>query len=121
MSLFKTLQVSLLDELLSIPILGISIQQFSIMIEPYKKKALSRLKRARGQIDGVIRMIESSKYCADVITQVLALQGALKGVNPLILESHLTTCGAEHLNSKDKQKREKFIREIVRASELSHR
>lgn len=91
------------------------------MIEPYKKKALSRLNRARGQIDGIIRMIDSGEYCADIITQMLALQGALKGVTPLILESHLTTCGAEHLNSPDKKRREKFIREIVRTSELSSR
>lgn len=91
------------------------------MIEPYKDKALKRLKRAKGQIDGIIKMIEDNKYCNDITTQVLALQGALKGVTPLILESHLTTCGASHLNSKDKQKREKFIKEIVRTCELSSR
>ena len=91
------------------------------MIEPYKKKSLDRLKRAKGQIDGIIKMIEDDKYCAETITQLLALQGALKGVTPLLLESHLTTCGAEHLNSKNKQKREKFIKEIVRTCELSSR
>ena len=91
------------------------------MIEPYKKKSLDRLKRAKGQIDGIVRMIEDDKYCADVITQMLALQGALKGVTPLLLESHLNTCGAENLNSKNKQKREKFIKEIVKACELSSR
>lgn len=92
-----------------------------MMIEPYQKKALNRLKRAKGQIDGIIRMIEDDKYCADILTQVLALMGAIKGVSPLIVESHLHTCGAEHLNSKNKQKREKFIREIVKACELSSR
>lgn len=91
------------------------------MIEPYKKKSLDRLKRAKGQIDGVIRMIEEDKYCIDVITQVLALQGALKGVPPLILESHLHTCGAKHLGSKSKKKKEKFIRELIKACELSSR
>lgn len=80
-----------------------------------------RLKRARGQIDGIVRMIEEGQYCADIITQMLALQGALKGVTPLILESHLNTCGAEHLNSKDPKKREKFIKEIVKTCELSTR
>jgi CsoR family transcriptional regulator, copper-sensing transcriptional repressor len=91
------------------------------MIEPMKKKALDRLKRAKGQIDGIIRMIEADNYCADIMSQVLAAQGALKGVTPLILESHLNTCGAEHLGSKNKVKREKFIREIVRTCELSSR
>lgn len=91
------------------------------MIEPYRKKSLDRLKRAKGQLEGVIKMIEEDKYCADVLTQMLALQGALKGVPPLILESHLHTCGAEHLNSKDPQKKEKFIKEIVKACDLSRR
>jgi CsoR family transcriptional regulator, copper-sensing transcriptional repressor len=91
------------------------------MIEPFKKKSVARLKRARGQIEGLIRMIEEEKYCADILTQVQALIGAVKGVSPLVVKSHLTTCGAEHLGSKSKAKREKFIKEIVKACELSSR
>ncbi|MFH0821006.1 MAG: metal-sensitive transcriptional regulator [Candidatus Peregrinibacteria bacterium] len=91
------------------------------MIEPYKTKALERLKRANGQIQGIIRMIEEDKYCADVLTQLLALQGALKGVMPLVLENHLTTCGPKQLGSNDSAKRKKFIKEIVKACELSSR
>lgn len=91
------------------------------MIEPYKKKVLSRLKRAKGQIDGIIRMIESNTYCPHVMTQTLALQGAIKGTLPLLLESHLTTCGAKKLNNANKKEREKFIKEIVRACNLSSR
>lgn len=91
------------------------------MVEPYKKKALVRLKRVRGQIDGVIKMVERGAYCIDIITQALALLGALKGVTLLALESHLTTCGPDHLASKSPAKRERFIREIIRACELSAR
>jgi len=91
------------------------------MIEPFKKKALTRLKRAKGQIEGIMKMIEEGKYCADVITQVLALQGAVKGISPLILESHLNTCGAEALNSKNQARKEKFIKEIIRSCNLSNR
>jgi CsoR family transcriptional regulator, copper-sensing transcriptional repressor len=91
------------------------------MIDPFKSKSLVRLKRAKGQIDGIIKMIEDDKYCADIITQLLALQGAVKGVTPLVLESHLNTCGAEHLSSKNEKKRQKFIQEIVKTCELSSR
>ena len=86
-----------------------------------KKQSLERLRRAKGQIEGVIRMIENNEYCADILTQLLALQGALKKIVPLVLESHLTTCGAENLGSKDPKKRQKFIQEIVKACELSSR
>ena len=91
------------------------------MIEPFKKKSLDRLNRAKGQIEGIIKMIDEGKYCVDIITQVLALQGALKGVTPLILESHLNTCGVTNLGSKDSEKREKFIKELVKTCELSSR
>lgn len=90
------------------------------MIEPYKGKAINRLKKARGQIDGIVKMIEEGKYCIDILTQLLALQGAIKGVNTLILESHLNTCGGD-LSSKDKVKKEKFIKELLRTCNLSNR
>ena len=91
------------------------------MIAPYKDKALARLKKVTGQVNGLIKMIEQDKYCSDVIGQLLAAQGGLRQVMPLLLESHLHTCGAENLASRDAKKREKFIREIVRACELSSR
>jgi len=91
------------------------------MIEPYKKKALIRLKKAKGQIDGIIKMIEEDKYCGDILTQMLALQGAVKGVAPLLVESHLHTCGEKKLTSKDPQEKEDFIKEIIKVCELSSR
>lgn len=90
------------------------------MIQPYKDLALQRLQKAKGQIEGIMKMIEQGKYCPDILTQVLALHGAVKGTLPLILESHLTTCG-KALNSSDTKKKKKFIQELVRVCELSSR
>lgn len=91
------------------------------MIQPYKDNVLKRLKRAKGQIDGIIKMIDDDKYCMDVMTQVLALQGSLKGAMPVILESHLHTCGADHLASNDKAKKDKFISELIKVINMSSR
>ena len=38
---------------------------------------LRRLKRAQGQIGGVIKMIEEGRDCADVVTQLAAASRAL--------------------------------------------
>lgn len=103
-----------------IPSMGIDILNI-IMIQPFKNKAIIRLKKAKGQIDGIIKMIEDDKYCIDVLTQVLALQGSVKAVGPLILDSHLNTCAEAHLSSKDLDKKQKFIAELVRVCELSNR
>lgn len=91
------------------------------MIEPFKQKTLVRLKKTKGQIEGIIRMVEQDKYCADIATQILALEGSLKSIIHLILESHLNTCGAKKLNSKDPKEKEQFIRELMKIVEFSSR
>jgi DNA-binding FrmR family transcriptional regulator len=40
-------------------------------------EVLLRLKRARGQLDGVIKMIEDGRGCTDVVTQLAAVSKAL--------------------------------------------
>ena len=39
--------------------------------------ALRRLRRAQGQLAGVIRMLEDSRDCRDVVTQLAAVSSAL--------------------------------------------
>ena len=38
---------------------------------------LNRLKRAQGQLGGVVRMIEEGRDCADIVTQLSAVHRAL--------------------------------------------
>ena len=55
-------------------------------------KAQTLLKTARGQIDGVLRMVENDRYCIDVSRQVLASIALLKKANLVILKQHMDTC-----------------------------
>lgn len=57
-----------------------------------KKKALQSLKTAKGQVEGIIKMIEDERYCMDVSNQILAVQSLLKKANMLILKQHLEHC-----------------------------
>lgn len=84
------------------------------MIEPYKGKALLNLKKAQGQINLLQKMIEEQRYCVDVAQQVNATIGLLKKVNDLILEGHLNSCAAHKLNSKKKEDRENFVKELIK-------
>lgn len=90
------------------------------MVKPFKDKTIARLKKAKGQIDGIMKMIEEDKYCIEIITQLLALQGALKGAQHIVLESHLNTCGW-NLASTNSKKRQQFIQELVKTCNLSNR
>lgn len=77
-----------------------------------KKKALNKLKTARGQIDGIINMLEDERYCVDISTQILSVIGLLKKANIDILNSHIRSCVATAiLESEDKG--EEKIEEII--------
>jgi CsoR family transcriptional regulator, copper-sensing transcriptional repressor len=65
------------------------------MKEEHKRNALVRLKTVRGHLDGVIAMVETDRYCPDVMKQVSALQASLERVNRIVLQNHLETCVAD--------------------------
>ena len=60
-----------------------------------KSKILRLLKTARGQMDGILKMVEEDRYCIDVSQQVMATGAILSRVNREILEAHLRHCVQE--------------------------
>ena len=66
-----------------------------------KAKVARSIKIARGQLDGVLRMIEEDRYCVDISNQILATQALLKRINKEILEAHIRHCVREGLHSDD--------------------
>ncbi|MDR7869762.1 MAG: metal-sensing transcriptional repressor [Tissierellaceae bacterium] len=77
-----------------------------------KKKALNKLKTARGQVDGIIRMIEEDRYCVDVSTQILSVIGLLKKANIDVLNDHIRHCVTTAILESEDQGNEK-IEEII--------
>lgn len=61
---------------------------------------LKRLKRIRGQVDGVIKMYEDCRECGDVVTQIAAVRAALSGVGKELLKSEAVACAKENRGSK---------------------
>jgi DNA-binding FrmR family transcriptional regulator len=60
-----------------------------------KDDYLMRLRRIEGQVRGLQRMVESDKYCIDILTQVAAVTRALQSVALGLLDEHLSHCVAE--------------------------
>ena len=74
-----------------------------------RKKALQSLKTAKGQIEGIIKMIEDNRYCIDVANQILAAQSLLKKADLMILQGHLRHCVKEAcLNNNPDEKIEEM-------------
>ena len=60
---------------------------------------INRIKRARGQLDGVLRMLEEGRDCEDVVTQLAAVSRALDRAGFAIVATGLQQCltnGDEH-------------------------
>ena len=77
-----------------------------------KKKAATKLKTARGQIDGIIKMIEDERYCVDISTQILSAIALLKKANIDVLNDHLRHCVSNAILESDDQGEQK-IEEII--------
>jgi CsoR family transcriptional regulator, copper-sensing transcriptional repressor len=65
----------------------------AVAVDPEVTAAnLKRLRRIEGQVRGIQRMVEEGRYCADVLTQVGAVQEALRSVGRELMKNHLKHC-----------------------------
>lgn len=83
-----------------------------------KERARHRAKIIRGQMDGVVKMLENEEYCIDILTQSLAIQKSLQSLNNFILENHLNTCATTQIK---KGKKNKAIEEIMKVYKLTQK
>lgn len=83
-----------------------------------KQKIVRRLKLIEGQLRGLQNMVESEKYCIDVITQTSAVKQGLSNVEDLLLENHLGTCV---LNQVAKGQTAKAKAEILKVYKLKRK
>lgn len=64
-----------------------------------KSDIIHKLKIARGQMDGILQMIEEDRYCIDISNQLQATQALLKSANQDILQAHIRNCVWEALQT----------------------
>ena len=65
-----------------------------------RKQAIrGRLKRVRGQVDGLERMLDKNRPCVEILTQVAAAQQALRGVGKLVVRNYLEQCALSAIKS----------------------
>jgi len=72
---------------------------------------VNRLRRAQGQIGGVLRMIEQGRECTDIVTQLAAVNHALDRADFAIIATSLKQCLGEPdgAQSADAQNLEKLF------------
>ena len=72
---------------------------------------INRIKRAQGQLAGVLRLIEEGRDCEDVVTQLAAVSRALDRAGFAIVATGLQQCltNGETMDSLDVKKMEKLF------------
>ncbi len=75
-----------------------------------RQKITRLLKTARGQMDGILRMVEEDRYCIDISQQLMATEAILNKVNKEILTAHLKNCVS---HAETQAEKEEKIDELV--------
>ena len=76
------------------------------------KPVINRIKRAQGQLAGVLRLLEEGRECEDVVTQLAAVSKALDRAGFAIVASGLQRClveGEGDIDNLDVKKMEKLF------------
>ena len=77
------------------------------------QKIKRQLKIAKGQIDGIIKMIDEDRYCIDIYNQINATRAILAKVNKEILNAHLSTCVVNSVKEGDASAKLKEMSKIL--------
>lgn len=64
-------------------------------MDAHQRSVVNRLKTARGQLNGVVAMVEQDAYCPEVMKQLAAVQGLVEGASRIMLRRYLETCVAK--------------------------
>src|SRR5262245_38622057 len=78
-----------------------------------KTSALKRLQRIEGQVRGLGRMVAEERYCIDIVTQLSAVQAALRAVEEEILRDHAATCIEHAISSGNKADQRRKVAELM--------
>ena len=81
-------------------------------------KKLIALKKAKSLVETMINMVETDRYCIDIMQQNLATIGLLRNFHKTIMEDHLNSCFKEALASDNKEKKQQMIEEIMTVTHL---
>lgn len=79
---------------------------------PSHQEELPNLNRILGQLEGIKNMIETRRYCPEILTQILAVRSAIKNLELRILDKHLSHCVTQACLSQDPTEQRKKIDEV---------
>ncbi|MGF6906604.1 metal-sensing transcriptional repressor [Fusobacterium sp. PH5-44] len=78
-----------------------------------KKKTSRLLKTAKGQIEGILKMIEDDRYCIDISNQLLAVEAIIRKANKEVIRGHMKSCIKDAMKSGDEDKKIEELMNVI--------
>ena len=66
-----------------------------------KDSVKRKISIARGQLDGILKMIDDDRYCVTIADQILASSAILKKAAQKVLEAHIRSCVRDALKTDE--------------------
>ncbi len=85
-----------------------------MMSDELSADVLLRLRKINGQVHGIARMVESDRYCVDVLQQLSAVQAAVESVSKVVTRNYLERCVTDAINGGDPLIYDELMRVIFR-------
>ena len=77
----------------------------------YNKNIINRIKRAEGQMRGILAMMEDGKNCSDVVTQLSAVRSSIDRAMGIIVAENLVSCVNDQ--EKDNIAKEESVQQAI--------
>lgn len=84
-----------------------------------KQDVVKQLNRVKGQIEGIIKMIDKENYCIDIMNQCRAVRGGVYKVEEKLLEAHLKACVVNAIQQGTEGDSQEVIQEILNIYKMS--
>lgn len=79
-----------------------------------KDKLKARVRRLKGQLEGVERALEAEVPCAEILRQLASVRGAVNGLTGEVLEGHVRGHVMAADSAADRQRGGEEVIEIIR-------
>lgn len=79
-----------------------------------KAEIRRRLKRARGQVDGIERMLEANRPCREILQQIAAAQEALRATGRIMVRNYVESCVTQGIKAGHSDIYDEFLDVIYR-------
>jgi DNA-binding FrmR family transcriptional regulator len=80
-----------------------------------KSKLIARLRRIKGQVEGVERALERDADCTEVLRQIASIRGAMTGLTNEVLEEHLRNHVVDAADLADREKGAEDMIQILKS------